>query len=493
MNSNRTRTASMEQWAEHWDDESWFFDSLTLYHNRDALASVTHETQSQSFILNNQYVVLEELGQGCSSTVYAARDMHTNAKVAIKHIRNALRSMNYATCVLRELQLGVRFHGMQGHQRLLVCKDAFVSEEPRGAAKEVDVFLVFDLCNKSLKDLIQSYASSFSEVEAENEGVFCGGVGVFDQQRLIHSAMSPASSSCSSTFSFISNQDQEGMEQSCISSHRISMWHLKKYMYELLLALYALDKNNIVHSDVKPSNILVDANGDIVLADFGHARYVEQADGGMYPDTARKPARWYQAPEALLDTALSTKLDCWSAGCVMAELMLKSPMFPGDNVDHQLEIICSYVDTPSWITFDPNAHDDQPLMRSSSFHARFAGCDETAVDLVHKLLRFDPKKRFSAEQALRHEFFAELFNRSHLEQAALQIADMESVKLSQRYLEANTEASVGDIRNLLESEMHNFGHSVDSRACNHHQKEQQRQNKARSVSSSSKKTSIVVS
>ncbi len=99
-----------------------------------------------------------------------------------------------------------------------------------------------------------------------------------------------------------------------------------------------------MHRDLKPQNILVNANCEVKIADFGLARGVEE--GKIL--TEYVVTRWYRAPEVLLEQLDYEKaVDVWAAGCVFAELMRRKPLFPGTNAVNQISATLSIIGTPS--------------------------------------------------------------------------------------------------------------------------------------------------
>lgn len=125
--------------------------------------------------------------------------------------------------------------------------------------------------------------------------------------------------------------------------------------------------------------------------------------------------RWYRAPELLLaNDEYTTAIDMWSAGCLLAELYTRRPLFPGKDVKNQVEVICQTVGKPPRDKMKAFTNrrarefigslPDTP--RVNLGHLMKEASPE-AVDLVNSLLQFDPKDRMTASQALEHPYVAE--------------------------------------------------------------------------------------
>ena len=185
---------------------------------------------------------------------------------------------------------------------------------------------------------------------------------------------------------------------------------IKAWLWMLLNALDACHKQWILHRDVKPNNLLVAADGRIKLADFGLARDWGNA---RVPLTSAVVTRWYQAPELLFGAKHYTSaIDIWSVGCLFAELMLRVPYLPGDSDVGQLNTIFRALGTPNeqdWPTMTslPD-YVKLPWYPKTSLKTQFRAATEDAIDLLSKLFTYDPAKRPTAEEALRHAYFQNL-------------------------------------------------------------------------------------
>lgn len=195
----------------------------------------------------------------------------------------------------------------------------------------------------------------------------------------------------------------------------VPLLYVKLYIYQLLRAMAYLHnpKRSICHRDVKPQNLLIDPNtGVLKLCDFGSAKQIHQGEQNV----SYICSRYYRAPELIFGaTSYTTAVDIWSVGCVLAELLLGQPLFPGETSVDQLVEIIKVLGTPtreeieqmnkSYTDFKfPNIkpHPWSRLFRSHT--------PPEAIDLVTKMFAYVPAGRISAIAALAHPFFDELRN-----------------------------------------------------------------------------------
>ncbi|GAA98707.1 uncharacterized protein L969DRAFT_91371 [Mixia osmundae IAM 14324] len=187
---------------------------------------------------------------------------------------------------------------------------------------------------------------------------------------------------------------------------------IKTLMLQLLSACQMCHDNWIVHRDLKTSNLLMNNRGQIKVADFGLARTYGEPLGDM---TQLVVTLWYRAPELLLGTDdYSTAVDMWSVGCIFGELILKEPLLPGKGEIDQINRILQLLGRPTedmWPGFSklPNAKalNLDAVQPFSKLRAIFKYTTEAGLDLLSKLLRYDPKQRITAEEALKHPYFSE--------------------------------------------------------------------------------------
>jgi glycogen synthase kinase 3 beta len=188
---------------------------------------------------------------------------------------------------------------------------------------------------------------------------------------------------------------------------------LKLFSYQMLKCIGYLHSLGICHRDIKPQNILIDpADYTLKLCDFGCAKHLVKTESNI----AYICSRFYRPPELVLGaTKYSTKVDVWSMGCVIAELVLNKPIFPGKSATDQLMEIMKVLGTPTKEQMKSmNGKNIKisklPVINQKSWKDVFKGKndDEVFMDLVGNLLVYEPQKRLGPYQALCHPYFNEL-------------------------------------------------------------------------------------
>ena len=185
---------------------------------------------------------------------------------------------------------------------------------------------------------------------------------------------------------------------------------IRDIMHQTLLGLSFMHKYGFFHRDMKPENLLLTRN-KLKIADFGLAREIRSVP----PYTEYVSTRYYRAPECILkSTNYSSPIDIWGLGCIMAEMYLHpQPLFCGSNEKEVLFRICSILGTPT--------HDiwNDGIRQANKVGIKFPTCPGTdlekiipeasseAIDLMKKMLQWDPNKRETAKNLLNHPFFTD--------------------------------------------------------------------------------------
>ncbi|XVE89514.1 hypothetical protein DITRI_Ditri20bG0002700 [Diplodiscus trichospermus] len=195
-------------------------------------------------------------------------------------------------------------------------------------------------------------------------------------------------------------------------NQRMPLTYVKLYTYQIFRALSYIHRCiGVCHRDIKPQNLLVNPHTHHVkLCDFGSAKVLVKGE----PNISYICSRYYRAPELIFGaTEYTTAIDIWSAGCVLAELLLGQPLFPGESGVDQLVEIIKVLGTPTREEIkcmNPNYTEFKfPQIKAHPWHKIFhRRMPPEAVDLVSRLLQYSPNLRCTALEALIHPFFDEL-------------------------------------------------------------------------------------
>ncbi|GJP35181.1 hypothetical protein CLOM_g19691 [Closterium sp. NIES-68] len=297
------------------------------------------------FEVSAKYVKpIRPIGRGAYGIVCSAVDMETEEEVAIKKISNAFDNRIDAKRTLREIKLLRHFD----HENVVALRDVI---PPPDRSSFNDVYVVYELMDTDLHQIIQS-------------------------------------------------------------GQMLSEEHCQYFLYQLLRGLKYIHSASVLHRDLKPSNLLLSANCDLKICDFGLARSVQEA----HFLTEYVVTRWYRAPELLLNCQTYTAaIDVWSVGCIFMELLNREPLFPGKDYVEQLRLITACLGSPdeSDIEFlqSENARRyirSLPFFPKQPLAQRYPHLPAVAIDLMSRMLTFDPLKRITVEEALCHPYLSTL-------------------------------------------------------------------------------------
>jgi serine/threonine protein kinase len=317
------------------------------------------------------FKTLAKVGQGTFSRVYKASDLNEGGEpCALKEIRLERADKDTLSLVAREIMM---LRKLGDHDNVVNLRAIAVDSNDAAA-----IYLVFEYLPHDLAGLMSSRASRMRE---KKKG---GGGGGGDD-------------------------DDDGGD---VAAGRVlSPGEVKHVAKQLLKALAHCHAAGGMHRDVKCSNLLVDDTGDVKLADFGLSRTPRDAE----PLTNHVVTLWYRPPELLLGARrYDSKVDVWSAGCVLAELLWGEPILPGRTEVEQLHLIFKLVGSEGSARlaekckgFAPTSKvKEYPRALEDRFGVLTERFDANALDLVSRLLSLDPDDRPTAAEAARHPYFS---------------------------------------------------------------------------------------
>ncbi|KAK1387684.1 hypothetical protein POM88_015862 [Heracleum sosnowskyi] len=341
----------------------------------------------------NRYKIEEVIGKGSYGVVCSAYDTHLGEKVAIKKINDIFEHVSDATRILREIKL-LR---LLRHPDIVEIKHILL---PPSRREFRDIYVVFELMESDLHQVIKAnddltlldishdirhYSNITDLKKANNQG--------FTNSRLIFHVSSPK---------HVFQQTPE---------------HYQFFLYQLLRGLKYIHTANVFHRDLKPKNILANADCKLKICDFGLARVAFSDTPTAIFWTDYVATRWYRAPELCgsFFSKYTPAIDIWSIGCIFAELLTGKPLFPGKNVVHQLDIMTDFLGTPSPEAIARIRNEKARRYLSSMrrkrpvpFSQKFPNADPLALRLLERMLAFEPKDRPSSEEALSDPYFKNL-------------------------------------------------------------------------------------
>ncbi|KAF5843426.1 putative extracellular signal-regulated kinase 1, partial [Dunaliella salina] len=196
-------------------------------------------------------------------------------------------------------------------------------------------------------------------------------------------------------------------------NHNLQPDHHQWFLFQMLRAVSYMHQAAILHRDLKPRNMLLNSDCKLKICDLGLARTASPGESSEFW-TDYVATRWYRAPELCgsFYATYTPQVDVWSIGCVFAEILLRRPLFMGKDVVHQLQVITDVLGTPPPKSIAKVQNEKarkflaaMPYKPGFNLHRVFYKADPRAVDLLKRLLTFDPDERISAVDALHHPYF----------------------------------------------------------------------------------------
>lgn len=187
-----------------------------------------------------------------------------------------------------------------------------------------------------------------------------------------------------------------------IETNRCNEAQIKIVMIQILKGLANIHSRGFIHRDIKPDNILINTtDGKVAIGDFGLMRMDQSQKNEDFSMTEGMQTVWYRAPEIIQKKKYNTQIDIWSAGIILAEMINGEPVFVGVSEEEQLQLYM-------WVL-------EEKRPSQSLFAWIVKGKSDTRfcpdlLDFLQGLLHFDPKKRFTAEQALSHPWLNTTFS-----------------------------------------------------------------------------------
>jgi len=201
---------------------------------------------------------------------------------------------------------------------------------------------------------------------------------------------------------------------------RLTDEHICYFLYQILRGLKYIHSANVLHRDLKPSNLLLNTNCDLKICDFGLARIADPTKDHSGLLTEYVATRWYRAPEIMLNARGYYKpIDIWSVGCILAEMIGGKPLFPGKHYIEQINLILNIIGSPDEADLISIINDRArnyvsllPVRKRTPWKQLYPNASDLSLNMLDFLLTFNPNRRVTVEEALKHPYLAQYYDPS---------------------------------------------------------------------------------
>ena len=413
--------------------------------------SLKNKQSNEWMEITDRYEILSQLGVGSYGNVVEAIDRKTLNRVAIKQVNNIFNELIDSKRILREITL------LRNMNSPFVVKIIdIIAPSVKNFNK---IYIVFEYSQADLKKLIKSSSHLNEEqVRIILYQVLCG-VKYIHSCSVLHRDLKPANILINENLTIkicdfglarsvqgilgcdITEIEENNIVNSNNNVETVSVEEKKNKKVKIQSPINVKSESKDVEMNVetKPKTGATNSSKKpTMLSEMGKSKKL----------TCHVVTRWYRAPELiLLEKDYTNAIDVWSIGCILGELLMMqksnaktcferkalfpgkscfplSPdrssignakkIFPSTNTD-QLNLIFDVIGTP----FDEDLKfitDNMALDYLKSFEPRtqknlfesYPGSSQDAVDLLSKMIRFNPIKRITVDQALEHNFFAQI-------------------------------------------------------------------------------------